>query len=232
VPPLRDLEYSAMPSRSKFGLYALTLFAVLSCLIFLPTKAKAATVSYSQDFPGSDPEHYTITVSNDGHSRYKSDGKLSQQQDPGDEEEFSFVLSPQTTQQIFELTKRAHYFEGKIDSKKKVASTGTKILIYHDGAQENKATFNYSSVSSVQALTQLFQGLSSTLEFGRRLQYYYRHQKLGLNEQLTNMEDAQAGKQLGDITPVLPILNEIAKDPTVINVARSRAMRIIAGVKY
>jgi hypothetical protein len=216
-----------MSSGHTFKASVLALFALL--LICLPVKARAAspTVSYEQDFPGSDPEHYTITVSNDGHSSYKSDGKLGEQ-GPGVEEEFNFVLSPGTTQQVFDLAKRAHYFEGKIDSKKKVASTGTKILIYHDGTQENKATFNYSTVAGVQALTQLFQGLSSTLEFGRRLQYYYRHQKLGLNEELTNMQDAQADKQLGDIAPVVPILNEIAKDPTVINVARSKALRIVA----
>jgi len=184
------------------------------------------TVSFSLDFPGSDPSHYAIAVSNDGHSSYQSDGKLGRQDTPGDVEEFDFTLSPATTKQIFDLAKKSHYFAGQIDSKKKVASTGEKTLAYSDGARNNKATYNYSTVDAVGDLTKIFQGLSSTLEFGRRLQYCYHHEKLALNEELTNMENAQRDHQLGDVTPVLQILDEISKDQTVVNVARARAMRI------
>ena len=42
---------------------------------------------------------------------------------------------------------------------------------------------------AVQQLTQLFQSLSTTLEFGRRLEYFHRYQKLALDEELKRMED-------------------------------------------
>ena len=213
------------------GSHSAVFLAALLYFTLLPLQVKAdpsPTVSYAQEFPGSDPEHYTITVSNNGHSGYQSDGKLGKQEEPGTIEEFDFVLSLGTTKQIFDLAKKAHYFQGEIDSKRKVASTGAKTLTYKDGGNETKATYNYSTIAAVQDLTKIFQDLSSTLEFGRRLQYYYHHQKLALNEELTNMEDAQADHRLGDITPVVPILNEIAKDPSVVNVARVRAMRIAA----
>lgn len=187
-----------------------------------------ATVSFTQDFPGSDPAHYAITLSSDGRANYQSDGKLAVQAEVGSEDQFDFTLSPATTKQIFDLTKKARYFEGEIDSRKNVASTGIKTLTYQDGARQTKASYNYSTIVAVQQLTRLFQDLSSTLEYGRRLQYCYRHQKLALNEELTNMETAMNENRLGDISPVLPILDKIAKDPSVINVARSRAMRISA----
>ncbi|HEY1463869.1 MAG TPA: hypothetical protein VGF44_10670 [Terriglobales bacterium] len=216
--------------QKKFLTYAICCAALAGLVLFIG-RAQAElssnpTVSFSLDFPGSDPSHYIIAVSNDGHSSYQSDGKLGRQDTPGDIEEFDFTLSPATTKQIFDLAKKAHYFEGQIDSKKKVASTGEKTLTFSDGTRNNKAAFNYSSVAAVQDLTRIFQGLSSTLEFGRRLQYCYHHEKLALNEQLTNMENAQRDHQLSDVTPILPILNEISKDQTVVNVARAKAMRL------
>lgn len=216
--------------QKKFLTYAICCAALAGLVLFIG-RAQAElssnpTVSFSLDFPRSDPSHYIIAVSNDGHSSYQSDGKLGRQDTPGDIEEFDFTLSPATTKQIFDLAKKAHYFEGQIDSKKKVASTGEKTLTFSDGTRNNKAAFNYSSVAAVQDLTRIFQGLSSTLEFGRRLQYCYHHEKLALNEQLTNMENAQRDHQLSDVTPILPILNEISKDQTVVNVARAKAMRL------
>ncbi len=218
----------------KFSAYAIVCAAVFGigfALVLFLGRAQAEsssqpTVSFSLDFPGSDPSHYVIAVAEDGHSSYQSDGKLGKQDAPGDVEEFDFTLPASATKQIFDLAKKSHYFEGQINSKKKVASTGAKTLTYSDGTKNNKAAFNYSSVDAVQDLTKIFQGLSSTLEFGRRLQYCYHHEKLALNEELTNMENSQRDHQLGDITPVLPILEEISKDSTVINVARARAMRI------
>ncbi|MGH9565194.1 MAG: hypothetical protein ACRD4I_04340 [Candidatus Angelobacter sp.] len=210
------------------------LFFVALLLVFLQCRVQAAplpTITFSLDFPGSDPERYSITLSSDGHASYQSNGKLAIQREAGAEDEFDFVLSPGTTRQIFDFAKRAHYFEKQVDAKKNVASTGVKTLTYQDGEKQTKATYNYSTVSAVQALTRLFQDLSTTLEFGRRLQYSYRYQKLALNEQLTKMEEAINDNRLGDISPILPILDEIVKDPSVINVARARAMRIAAKAK-
>ena len=39
--------------------------------------ANQAMVTFTLDFPGSEPSHYVISVSSDGHSTYDSDGKLS-----------------------------------------------------------------------------------------------------------------------------------------------------------
>lgn len=199
-------------------------------LVCLPSILCAAlpSVSYSQDFPGSDPQHYTIQVSSDGHASYRSDGKLAIQAEDGAEDQFDFSLPSSTTQQIFGLAKKAHYFSGQIDSKKKVASTGVKTLTYDDGVNRIQATYNYSTIPAVDSLTHIFQGLSASLEFGRRLQYDYRHQKLALNEELMHMEDALSSNQITDVSPVSGILDTIAKDPTVINVARARAMRLSA----
>ena len=140
-----------------------------------------------------------------------------------------FSLSAATTARIFNLAKAAHYFEGNIDSKKKnIASTGDKTLTYQDGGTTRVGSYNYSFVPAVQELTVLFQNLSAVLEFGHRLSYEYRYQKLALAEEINRMEQTSILKGIGpDISVIAPILQAIADDQTVINPVRARAMRLL-----
>jgi hypothetical protein len=109
-----------------------------------------------------------------------------------------------------------------------MAFTGTKVLIYNDGQKENRASFNYSSVEPVQQLAELFENMSSTLEFGRRLEYYHRYQKLALDEELKRMEEMANQNELRELSAVAPVLQQIAQDNTVINPVRARAQRLLA----
>jgi hypothetical protein len=194
----------------------------------LPARAQeTAVVTFTLDFPGSEPSHYAISVSSDGHSTYDSDGKLSPDSE-GDPFHLDFSMSAPTRQRVFELAERAHYFEGEIDSRKKnLASTGRKTLTYKGSGRSTTATYNYSPVAAVQQITQLFQSLSLTLEFGRRLQYFHRYQKLALDEELKRMEEAANGHGLEEVSAVVPMLQAIASDITVINPVRARALRMI-----
>jgi hypothetical protein len=82
-------------------------------------------------------------------------------------------------------------------------------------------------VVAVQQVTQLFQSLSTTLEFGRRLEYFHHYQKLALDEELKRMEDMASRNDLEEIAAVVPILQRIVTDPSVINPVRARAQRMI-----
>jgi hypothetical protein len=189
-----------------------------------------ATVSFSLDFPGANPSHYAVTVAEDGHGSYTSNGKLNQDSDPADPAPLPFTLSDKVRQQIFDLAQRAHYFKGKVDSgNTKIANTGVKVLTYKSENQNSQATFNYSPVAAVQQITAIFENLSTTLEFGRRLNYSRKYQKLALDDDLKRMEEMQKDGSLGDIQAIGPILNAIADDTSVMNVSRSRALRLLAG---
>jgi len=191
-------------------------------------QSAAPTVTFNCDFPGSDPAHYAISVSSDGHASYISNGKLTRDSDSDEPFTIDFTMPPATLAQVFELTKKAHYFEGDIDFKKKnIASTGEKTLTYKDAQRTTSATYNYSTVPAVQELTALFQNLSSTLEYGRRIQYDHRYQKLALDEELKRMDDASSRGELADVTVIAPILKKIVDDPSVVNTARARAQRLL-----
>jgi hypothetical protein len=205
------------------------LFLVLGLSVFVRAQ-EAAVVTFTLDFPGSEPSHYSISVSSDGHSSYDSDGKLSPDSE-ADPFHLDFSVSPATTNAIFDLAKRARYFQGEIDSKKRgLASTGAKTLTYKDAERSATAAYNYSPIAAVQQVTQLFQNLSTTLEYGRRLQYFHRYQKLALDEELKHMEEMANQNSLEELAAVAPILQRIANDSSVINPVRARAQRMIERV--
>lgn len=207
--------------------HTLCLLLLILGLALVSRAQEVAVVSFNLDFPGSEPSHYAISVSSDGHATYDSDGKLSPDSE-GDPFHLDFSMSTETRQRVFQLAERAHYFEGEIDSRKKnLASTGRKTLTYKDSGRSTSATYNYSPMPAVQQITQLFQSLSTTLEFGRRLQYFHRYQKLALDDELKRMETAATGIGLEEIAAVVPILQAIAIDTTVINPVRARAQRMI-----
>ena len=189
-----------------------------------------ATISFSLDFPQSIPDHYVIAVSSDRHATYDSTGKLTPQSDPGDPFHDEFTISSDTCKKIFDLAAKVRYFEGQIDSgNKKLASTGVKVLKYSEGSRNTEATYNYSPLPAVQQITAVFQNISATLEFGRRLDFYYHHQKLALEDELKHMEEAAKSNNLGEIQAVAPILQRIVADHSVLNVTRARAQRLLAG---
>jgi hypothetical protein len=217
-------------SPSKFS-HARTLLA--SFLLFSASWAAAqnpssSSVSFKFDFPGAEPDHYVISVSRDGHASYDSNGKLSLQSDTGDPFHLDFRLSDATRGRVFDLAAKARHFEGKIDSgKKNLANTGSKVLIYKDAEKTTEATYNYSPLPAVQDLTSLFQQLSTTLEFGRRLEFYRHYQKTALDEELKHMEQQANENDLQELAAVAPILQQIVNDPSLMRVVRARAQRLL-----
>jgi hypothetical protein len=226
-----------MPStRGRLSFLSLRL-ALCGLLVVLmigfPAPARAQestlpTVKMTYDFPGSEPEHFVFSVRSDGHAVYDSNGKLTPQSEAGEPFHLEFTMSAPTRERIFRLAKQAHYFQGDIDSKlPNIANTGAKTLSYTDAKRHTQASYNYSSVPAVRELTSLFQSVSATLEFGRRLQSYHRYQKLALDDELRSMEEMQKDHMLAELPAVAPILQSIANDPAVMNVVRARCLRLL-----
>ncbi len=219
------------------------LFQSACLLVFTSFLACAQTevpavVTFTLDFPGSQPEHYSIRIPSDGAARYQSSGRLSDDSDETDPHnndshdndrfDLDFTLAAETRRKIFGLAAKAGYFQKDIDSHHKgMAFTGKKTLGYKDARRSGESTYNYSSIPAVQELTGLMQSLSATLEFGRRLEYDRRYQKLALDEVLKRMEEMARANELIEITVIQPILDQIVADSSVINVTRARAQRLL-----
>src|SRR5580704_15758346 len=93
--------------RSFFG-RMLWLGYFLSCLVLSAAAQQTVpTVTFTCDFPGSEPDHYVVSVSDDGSAHYDSDSKLN---DSAASEPFhsEFTVSQGARGRVFDLTKRAH----------------------------------------------------------------------------------------------------------------------------
>ncbi|MBV9483690.1 MAG: hypothetical protein JO249_23495 [Acidobacteria bacterium] len=219
--------------------------ALLVCLLassLLSSKASEppqATVSFTLDFPQSTPDHYSIVIDTSGNASYTSG--LPKPESQADSEttsvsdqpyHYGFTLSPATRDRIFDLAARANYFSGKLDdTRHNMANTGVKTLRYKDSRRSTEAKYNYTTNSAVQQLTALFQRLSTTLEYGRRLSQAYQYQKLALDEELKGMEQQADQNELVDVEAVAPILKKIVGDSSVMNVTRARAERLLEKAK-
>lgn len=186
----------------------------------------SATVTFTLDFPESDPAHYSIALDAAGHASYECTVKVEDSEDQTYRTEFE--MSATNREKIFGWAKQAKYFAGKIDSgNQKLAFTGGKTLSYQDGQRSFTARYNYSSIEVVRQLTALFQNMAGTLDYGRRLTYDHRYQKLALDEELKRMETQARNNELSEIQGVAPVLQEIVADTSVINVVRARAKELI-----
>lgn len=213
-----------------FDRRSLALIGYIGLFWILPLRAAdPATVTFSLDFPGSDPEHYSVSVQSDGRAHYECSAKISAESEDRETYQSEFNFSDVTRARVFDLAAQAHYFSGKIDSgNHKLANTGAKKLTYKESQREFTADYNFSPQPAVQQLTALFQGVAATLEFGRRLTHNHRYQKLALDEELKQMEDEARRGDLAEMQAVKPILQEIYDDSSVLNVVRARAQRIMA----
>ncbi|MFZ0687018.1 MAG: hypothetical protein WAM89_15860 [Terriglobales bacterium] len=222
--------------RSSQISFRLILSAMLVASVGVrPIKSAAQTdapaiLTFTLDFPTSQPEHYSIRLQSDGVGHYQSSGRLSPESDETDSFDLDFTLAPNSRQKLFELAAKAGYFQRDLDSHHKgLAFTGKKTLAYKDAQRSGESTYNYSGNAAAEDLTNLMQGLGATLEFGRRLQHDRHYQKLALDEDLKRMEDMAHNHQLNEITAIQPILDQIVADPAVMNVTRARAQRLLQG---
>ena len=224
--------------------FQIVCLLIFSSVLFSSTLAYSQTegpavVTFTIDFPTSQPEHYSIRVQSDGLARYQSSGRRSPDSDETDSHEndnfgLDFTVAAETRQKIFELAAKAGYFQKDVDSHQKdLAFTGKKTLAYKDARRSGESTYNYSHKPAVQDMTSLMQSLSATLEFGHRLQYDHQYQKLALDEELKRMEGLARTNELIEVAAIQPILDQIIADQSVINVTRARAQRLLerAGVR-
>jgi hypothetical protein len=190
--------------------------------------APVPVVGFEFVMPGASPSSYSLSVDSTGRAAYRS------QQDPeeglpaGDPYIFKFTVSEAARDRIFELARELDYFKEDLNyTKRPLANMGAKILSFRDAGRRHRATYNYSENPNVQELTALMQGISATLEFGRRLDYLHRFERLGLEAELKSLEAAEKAGRVAELQVIEPVLAAIASDRSVLNVARRRAEGVL-----
>jgi hypothetical protein len=193
--------------------------------------APQASVRFSFDWPQGFPwQSYSITVQSDGKSSFDGIPHADETNDT-DAYQQDFTMSAANRQKVFELAQKLHYFQGDYDSHlKHIAQTGKKTLQYQSPQVNGSTTYNWSQNPDVQQLTNLFSGIAMTLDFGRKLAFQYRFDKLGMDRRLKQLEDLQASHGVEELQIIAPMLRKIWNDPNLMNISRESARRLLATI--
>jgi len=182
--------------------------------------ASAARITFTKEFPGSYPDYYSVSVGEKGDSLYRT---------APDEKPVEFQLSQRSAQQIFALAEALNLAkEATWESKRKVAQMGKKSFLFENGNERNEVSFNHTENPDALALTALFERLSKTQQHRDRIEYLLRFDKLGIVKGLLQLEvDLDQGRLL-EPALLLPILEKVRSNKSLVNVAQERAAGIIA----
>jgi hypothetical protein len=190
----------------------------------------APTVTFTFDWPSIEPHRYIISVDSSGDAAYQSwmAEPTVEQTIAGGLYMLKFTVSAATRDRIFALARQLNDFNGDFEYRKhRVAFTGAKILAYADADKQYETRYNWSENPGINELTALFLGMSTTIESGRRLTRLRRFDRLGLDEELKNLEHVAVEHQATELQIIVPILEQLAEDPGVMNIARQRARHIL-----
>jgi hypothetical protein len=217
--------------RIRFALAAL-LFS-LSALVQqsatpTPLAADQASVLFKFVWDVGIPwQSYSIQVQADGKTHFEGTPNPAQSGDT-DPVQQDFTMSEANRQKIFDAARRLNYFQGDLDSHlKHIAQTGVKTLAYKSAQVHGSSTYNYSQNPDAQQLTQVFLGLATTLDYGRKLAWNYRFDKLGMNQTLRELEDLQASHMVDELAAIEPILRKIADDSSLMHISRQSAQHLL-----
>ena len=193
--------------------------------------AKPATLVFRLDWKQGIPwSDYAFAVQENGATHFSGTGNAAESGD-GDSLQQDFTMSEANLQKIFQWAKGADYFQGQFETKQKnVAKTGLKTLEYHGSSIDSSTTYNFSPNLNIQQLTKLFQAVAVTLDYGRKLAYQYRFDKLGMDTRLKELVDLKNNGQAEELQAIEPILRKIADDDNVLHVARLQAKQLLKSV--
>jgi hypothetical protein len=195
-----------------------------------------AVVRFSYENAKLQPASYIIEVNEQGEGIYAS--KVGDAAPPDavgvapQPQNRPVKVSATFRDQIFTFARQLKYFAISCDdSKGHIAFQGKKILSYKGPAGTGSCTYNWSKEVRIQKLTDHFQAMAFTLEEGRRLAVEHEHDRLGLDAELETLEDAVRGGRAAETGNIAEQLKAIVDDGQVMDRARSRAQRLLDGVK-
>jgi hypothetical protein len=230
---LRRPVYAPREPRARYArLGAALLTAASLCLLFVSAQpvsfaetdaAPSGTVTFTKEFPGSDPAYYSVAVRENGQAQYRT---------APDDPPIELQLSPVPTEEIFSLARKLSFFRNaQFESKRRVANMGKKTLAYQNGPDRAEASFNHTEIPEALALTALFEKISLMMQHQLRLEYMMRYDRLGIVKELLQLEVHLDQQSLLEPDHLLPVLEQIQKDPKLVNVAQERAAQIIGKIK-
>ena len=205
-----------------FGLLVVTGSSPAS--IFPQAPATPAKLTYSRTFKGSTPEYMAIVLDSKGSGTYEAH-KLDEAPIGSPR---PFQLSAATTQRIFALAGQLNNFQSlQLESRRKVANLGEKVLTYQQGEDVNRVVFNYTENRLARGLVDVLEAVGVVEQHVGALEFDMKYDPLGLPQELLQIQIELNDKSLTDPQLLVPTLEKIAHDSHFLHLAQVRAQQII-----
>ena len=199
-----------------------------------PSATTPSQVSFKFDRIGLPVPHFTLRVNENGTGTYQADQaeipatETSMRGQAAQHIDRPVNLNSGTVAKIFKAAQSLDHFNVECASKaKNIADTGTKTLTYSGSDGAGTCVYNYSENKTVQSLTDIFLGISSTLDEGRKLEFLHRYDRLGLDAEMNSFADEVMEGRALELGTISSTLTSIADDTAVIQRVRVRAAKML-----
>jgi len=180
------------------------------------------TVVFTWTLWTADPSYYSIAVDSSGSATYRSAPTALVHS--GVPYMVEFQVGDRTRREIFNISQQLEYFGQEIKTLvDSPANSSVLTLSYHYSRLNNEITYSTTSDEELEEITSIFEGVSETLESGRRLNYFHEHNPEELDSELTNMAGKDDHHQLRDLQALSATLYGIAFDKRLAAATRHRA---------
>lgn len=191
-----------------------------------PNGPAIPTVTFTMSLPRANPPYYSVTVSSMGRISYYS--QPSSDLRTGEPYMVDFTGSKATRTTIFCLAEQLNFFQGNFKTRHSTrARTGWKSLTFAEGPINNRISYTSSNNPLINRLTTLFERISATMEFGRRVGLIETNNRCGLSAELKRMKRQATRGQLTEVEVIAPELQHIASDLRLSESSRDRAQSIL-----
>ena len=194
------------------------LFAIAATAL----AADTPQVVFTKSFPGSSPAYVSITVERSGAVAYK---------EAVDDDPEKFQLEESSTAAIFDLAAKLDHFTRPLESGLKVANMGMKTFRWENGTEASESKFNYSLDENAKVLQVWFERISDSERLLVDFRRAVRHDKLGVNQALIDIQSAWDQKRLTAAQQFLSLLDQVANNEIYMHMARERAAQLAEAIR-
>jgi hypothetical protein len=214
-------------SRRLLILIALSLCGFASAVSAGPAPS-TGTFTYRRVFKSSTPEFIEIKIPQGADTATYEIRQLDE-----DAGASPLPISSPLRAKIMELVGQLGYFQGlDLDVHRKIANLGEKTFRWQTGSKTSEVVFNYTLNMQATQLVQICEGLARQQELMELLQRRIKYDRLGVNDALLQFETDFNRGVLPEPQVALPLLEQIADDSHVVEIARQRARSLAERVRH
>jgi hypothetical protein len=175
------------------------------------TSSRFPTVIYTSALWSADPASYSIAVDAAGTATYQSAPESVGR--TGAPYTLEFHVSDRTRRTIFNVVHGLDFFRGEVPVQPVSTVNDTaRTLTYHDLSFSTQLAYSNSSNSDIEELTSIFEEVSETVEYGRRLAYLEQHDKSRIPAQLKALKTDADRHFVRELQAIASVLKGLVAD--------------------